>query len=173
MIRAVLSLALLTFVAAVAIPAETDKPNVVFIISDDLGAQSLGCYGNTQCRTPNIDALAARGVRFARTYTQYPVCGPSRAALMSGMYAQAIGVTSNGASGSFTKNLGKRPSMSQHFINHGYYAARISKIYHMRVPGDITAGVNGPDHAASWTARFNCRAPEQWSEGEHEHLTNE
>ncbi|MFP6667618.1 MAG: hypothetical protein VB876_09910, partial [Pirellulales bacterium] len=45
--------------------------------------------------------------------------------------------------------------------------------YHMRVPGDITAGVSGPDHAASWTARFNCRAPEQWSAGEHEHLTNE
>lgn len=173
MTRAAFSLALLTFFAGTSVSAAADKPNVVFIISDDLGAQSLGCYGNTQCRTPNIDALAARGVRFARTYTQYPVCGPSRAALMSGMYAQAIGVTSNGASGSFTKNLGKRPSMSQHFMNHGYYAARISKIYHMRVPGDITAGVNGPDHAASWTARFNCRAPEQWSTGEHEHLTNE
>ena len=150
-----------------------DKPNVVFIISDDLGAQSLGCYGNTQCLTPNIDGLAARGVRFTRTYTQYPVCGPSRAALMSGMYAQVIGVTSNGASHRFTKNLGDRPSMSQHFINHGYHSARVSKIYHMRVPGDITAGVNGPDHAASWTERYNCQAPEQWTKGTHEHLTNE
>jgi len=63
--------------------------------------------------------------------------------------------------------------MSQHFINHKYYAARVSKIFHMRVPGDITAGVDGPDHAASWTERFNCRAPEQWTEGRHEHLTNE
>jgi iduronate 2-sulfatase len=150
-----------------------DQPNVLFIISDDLGSQSLGCYGNTQCKTPNIDALAARGVRFSRTYTQYPVCGPSRAALMSGMYAQVIGVTSNGASNRFTKNLGNRPSMSQHFINHGYHAARVSKIYHMRVPGDITAGVDGPDHAASWTERFNCQAPEQWTQGKHEHLTNE
>jgi len=153
--------------------ARAERPNVVFIISDDLGAQSLGCYGNRQCRTPNIDALAERGVRFTRAYTQYPVCGPSRAALMSGMYAQVIGVTSNGASGRFTENLGTRPSMSQHFINHGYYAARVSKIYHMRVPGDITAGVDGPDHAASWTERFNCQAPEQWTKGEHEHLTNE
>ena len=149
------------------------KLNVLFIISDDLGSQSLGCYGNAQCRSPNIDALAARGVRFTRTYTQYPVCGPSRAALMSGMYAQVIGVTSNGASNNFTKNLGSRPSMSQHFINHGYHAARVSKIYHMRVPGDITAGVDGPDHAASWTERFNCQGPEQWTEGKHEHLTNE
>ncbi len=149
------------------------RRNVVFIISDDLGAQSLACYGNTQCRTPNIDRLARRGVRFTRAYTQYPVCGPSRAALMSGMYAQAIGVTSNGMSGRFTANLGARPSMSQHFRDHGYYAARVSKIYHMRVPGDITAGVDGPDHAASWTERFNCQAPEWMTEGEHEHLTRE
>ena len=164
-------LALLTSMAS--LDAAADKPNVVFIISDDLGSQSLGCYGNAQCRSPNIDALAGRGVRFTRTYTQYPVCGPSRAALMSGMYAQAIGVTSNGASGKFTENLGSRPSMSQHFINNGYHAARVSKIYHMRVPGDITAGVDGPDHAASWTERFNCQAPEQWSAGEHDHLTSE
>ncbi len=155
------------------ITSAADRPNVLFIISDDLGSQSLGCYGNAQCKTPNIDALAERGVRFNQTYTQYPVCGPSRAALMSGMYAQVIGVTSNGASNRFTKNLGDRPSMSQHFINHGYHAARVSKIYHMRVPGDITAGVDGPDHAASWTERFNCQAPEQWTVGQHEHLTNE
>ena len=147
--------------------------NVVFIISDDLSAETLSCYGSEQCRTPNIDALAKDGVRFTRTYCQYPVCGPSRAALMSGMYAQAIGVTGNGSSNQFTKNLGKRPSMSQHFKNHGWYAARVSKIYHMRVPGDITAGVDGPDHAPSWTERFNCKAPEWMSEGEHEHLTNE
>ena len=153
--------------------ANEKKLNVLFIISDDLGAQSLGCYGNRQCKTPNIDALAERGTRFTRAYTQYPVCGPSRAALMSGMYAQSIGVTSNGASGKFTQNLGKRPSMTQHFIAGGYYAARVSKIYHMRVPGDITAGVDGPDHAASWTERFNCKAPEQWSEGQHEHLSKE
>ncbi len=165
-------LAVLVLLAAFPCAAE-GKLNVLFIISDDLGSQSLGCYGNAQCDSPNIDALAGRGVRFTRTYTQYPVCGPSRAALMSGMYAQVIGVTSNGASGNFTRNLGNRPSMSQHFINHGHYAARVSKIFHMRVPGDITAGVNGPDHAASWTERFNCQGPEQWSVGAHEHLTNE
>ena len=155
------------------LPAGERKLNVVFIISDDLGSQSLGCYGNTQCKTPNIDALARRSTRFTRTYTQYPVCGPSRAALMSGMYAQVIGVIGNGQSGNFTRNLGSRPSMSQQFIRHGYHAARVSKIYHMRVPGDITAGVNGPDHAASWTERFNCQAPEQWTKGKHEHLTRE
>lgn len=174
MFPAILAAGLIVASAATApLHAAERKPNVLFIISDDLGSQSLGCYGNTNCQTPHIDALAARSMRFTRAYTQYPVCGPSRAALMSGMYAQVIGVTSNGQSGNFTKNLGSRPSMSQHFIQHGYYAARVSKIYHMRVPGDITAGVNGPDHAASWTERFNCQAPEQWSSGRHEHLTSE
>ena len=148
-------------------------PNVLFIISDDLSAESLSCYGNKQCQTPNIDRLAKRGIQFNRAYCQYPVCGPSRASLMSGMYPQAIGVTGNGSSSKFTQNLGSRPSMSQHFKNNGYYTARVSKIYHMRVPGDITAGVDGPDHAASWTERFNCKAPEWMSKGEHEHLTKE
>ncbi len=171
--RRLLFISFLLLISTTSVGAAERKPNVLFIISDDLGSQALGCYGNAQCRTPNIDALAERGMRFTRTYTQYPVCGPSRAALMSGMYAQLIGVTSNGASSRFTKNLGDRPSMSQHFLNHGYHAARVSKIYHMRVPGDITAGVDGPDHAASWTERFNCQAPEQWTQGKHEHLTNE
>lgn len=148
-------------------------PNVLFIISDDLSAEALSCYGNKQCQTPNIDRLAKRGIQFNRAYCQYPVCGPSRASLMSGMYPQAIGVVGNGSSSKFTQNLGSRPSMSQHFKNNGYYTARVSKIYHMRVPGDITAGVDGPDHAASWTERFNCKAPEWMSKGEHEHLTNE
>ncbi|QDU98361.1 sulfatase [Lignipirellula cremea] len=160
-------------IGPVASAAEESAPkrNVLFIISDDLGAQSLGCYGNTQCRTPHLDALAAKGAVFTRTYTQYPVCGPSRAALMSGMYAQAIGVFGNGGATRFTQNLGDRPSFPQHFRQHGYHTARVSKIYHMRVPGDITAGVDGPDHIASWTERFNCQAPEQWTEGEAVNLT--
>jgi len=153
--------------------AQAAPPNVLFIISDDLSAEALACYGNQQCNTPNIDRLAARGVRFEHTYCQFPVCGPSRAALMSGMYPQAVGVRGNGSSSGFTKALGDRPSMTQHFMNHGYYTARVSKIYHMRVPGDITAGVDGPDHAASWTERFNCKAPEWMTEGEFVNLTNE
>lgn len=163
----------LLLVCLVATLCQAEKPNVLFIISDDLGSQSLGCYGNAQCQSPNIDRLAGEGMKFEHTYTQYPVCGPSRASLMSGMYAQAIGVTSNGLSDKFTKNLGDRPTMAQHFRDNGYYTARVSKIYHMRIPGDITAGTDGPDHAASWTERFNCQAPEQWSEGKHAHLTKE
>jgi iduronate 2-sulfatase len=153
--------------------APAEPPNVLFIISDDLSAEALSCYGNMQSKTPNIDRIAASGVRFTRAYCQYPVCGPSRAALMSGMYPPAIGVMNNGMADQFTANMGARPTLAQHFKEHGYYAARVSKIYHMRIPGDITAGVDGPDHAASWTERFNCPAPEWHSSGTHTHLTNE
>lgn len=153
--------------------AQAERPNVVFIISDDLSAEALGCYGNQQCKTPAIDALAKQGAKFERAYCQFPVCGPSRAALMSGMYCQQIGVVGNGSAGKFTNNIGERPSMSQLFRNNGYFAGRVSKIYHMRVPGDITAGVSGPDHADSWDVAINCQGPEWMSQGEKKNLTNE
>lgn len=155
-----------------AVRPSSRKKNVLLLIADDLSPQALGCFGNRECQTPNIDSLAKRGMRFEHAFCQYPVCGPSRAAMMSGMYCQSIGVMGNGQSSRFTENLGTRPSMSQLFKNRGWYTARVSKIYHMRVPGDITAGVDGPDHAASWTERFNCQAPEWMSKGKHEHLTN-
>lgn len=165
--------ALLLLISLSTVVIAEERPNVLFIISDDLTKTALGCYGNAQCQTPNIDRLASQGMRFECAHCQFPVCGPSRAALMSGMYAQAIGVTGNGASERFARNLGDRPTMSQHFKNHGYYTARVSKIYHMRIPGDITAGVHGPDHEASWTERFSMHAPEWMTQGEHIHLSNE
>lgn len=149
------------------------RPNVLFIISDDLTAEALGCYGNGQVATPNIDGLAERGMRFTRVYCQYPVCGPSRAALMSGLYPQQNGVVGNGSSGKLVSVLGERPTLPQHFKENGYRSSRVSKIYHMRVPGDITAGVDGPDHPASWSERFNCQAPEWMTEGKAEHLSRE
>ena len=149
------------------------KLNVVFIVSDDLSAEALGCYGNRQCRTPNIDRLAQRGFRFTRSYCQFPVCGPSRAALMSGTYPQCVGVTGNGSAKNFTAWMGERPSMTQLFREHGWHAERMSKIYHMRVPGDITNGVAGPDHEASWDRAWNAKSPEWMSKGSHLHLTKE
>jgi iduronate 2-sulfatase len=153
--------------------ADAGHRNVLLIISDDLTANALGCYGNPQVHTPALDQLAAQGVRFSRAYCQFPVCGPSRAALMSGMYAQSVGVPSNGAATRFSSNLGSRVSMPQMFKEAGWFTARVSKIYHMRVPGDITAGSDGPDHIASWTERYNCQGPEWMTPGQHEHLSNE
>ena len=72
--------------------AEDQKLNVLFIISDDLTATALSCYGNEVCQTPNIDRLAARGTRFTRAFCQGTYCGPSRASFMSGYYPHATGV---------------------------------------------------------------------------------
>ena len=71
-----------------------DKPNVLFIVSDDLNA-CLGSYGNEVCQTPNLDRLASEGVQFNRAYCQYPVCGPSRASFMSGLYPKRTKVLGN------------------------------------------------------------------------------
>ena len=69
------------------------KPNVVLIFADDQGYQDLGCYGSPQIRTPNIDALAADGVKFTDFYVAASVCSPSRAALLTGCYAPRVGVS--------------------------------------------------------------------------------
>ncbi len=143
------------------------KYNVLFIISDDLTSTALSCYGNTVCQTPNIDAIAARGTRFTRAYCQGTYCGPSRASLMSGYYPHATGVLGY-------KNprpqIGERATWSQHFKNQGYHAARVSKIFHMGVPGGIEGGGHGADDAASWTERFNSPGPEWKAPGNGETL---
>jgi arylsulfatase A len=75
--------------------AETPKkPNVIFILADDLGTGNVGCYGSDKFKTPNIDALAKSGTRFERCYA-CPLCGPSRALLLTGRYAFHTGMTSN------------------------------------------------------------------------------
>ena len=142
------------------------KPNVLFIISDDLTATAVSSYENKACQTPNIDQLASEGVRFTKAYSQYPVCGPSRASLMFGYYPSATG-TYGYVSG--RENVGPdRKSWAQLFRDNGYYTARVSKIYHMGVPIDIEKGSDGEDDPASWTKKFNSQGPEWKAPGEGE-----
>ena len=84
--------------------------NVLFIVSDDLKASVLGCYGDKICRTPNIDKLARRGLVFDRAYCQGTWCAPSRQSFMFSRYR-----------GRGKVNLG------QHFIQNGWYSARVGK----------------------------------------------
>jgi len=79
-------------VSAVALPA-AEKPNVVFIIADDLGWRDLGCTGSPHFLTPNIDALAASGMRFTRGYAASSVCSPTRASVVTGKYPARIDLT--------------------------------------------------------------------------------
>lgn len=149
--------------------------NVLFIISDDLTATALSCYGNQVCRTPHIDALAQRGVRFTRAYCQGTYCGPSRASFLSGYYPHATGVLGYKSP---RPNIGDRETWPQFFKNRGYDSARVSKIYHMGVPGGIQYGGDGRDHnngngaddELSWTERFNSPGPEWMAAGDGETL---
>ncbi|MEC9002834.1 MAG: sulfatase [Planctomycetota bacterium] len=134
---------------AAARPGATIK-NVLFIISDDLKASVLGCYGDTRCKTPNIDKLARAGLVFDRAYCQGTSCGPSRQSFMFSKY----------------KGVGKT-NLGQHFKENGWYSARVGKIYHMKVPGDIIAGTNGKDVASSWTERFNSQGREAHTPGDY------
>jgi iduronate 2-sulfatase len=127
-----------------------DRPNVLFIICDDLNCD-LGCYGDKQVQCPNIDRLAARGVKFDRAYCQYPLCGPSRASFMTGLYPDQTRIQQNEIS--LRETLPNVVSMSQHFMNSGYDATRIGKIYHYNVPLHI--GTGGHDDPFSWDRTIN------------------
>lgn len=157
---------ILCLLSLTVVAQQKQKPNVLFIIADDLTATALSCYENQACQTPNIDRLASEGIRYTRTYCQFPVCGPSRASLMSGYYPHAT-KTFGYVSG--RENIGEKKKMwAQLFKENGYYTARVSKIFHMGVPGDIEKGSNGTDDEACWTERFNSQGPEWTAEGEGE-----
>lgn len=145
---------------------QNKKTNVLFIIADDLTVTAVSAYENKASKTPNIDKLAKEGIRYTRAYSQYPVCGPSRASFMSGYYPNAT-TTFGYVSG--RENIGpNRQTWSQLFKDNGYYTARVSKIFHMGVPIDIETGSNGQDDEASWTERFNSQGPEWKAVGQAE-----
>ena len=76
-----------------AMPAiATGRPNIVFVLADDLGWAELGCYGNTFNETPHLDRLAREGTRLTQAYAAAPVCSPYRAALLSGQHPARVGI---------------------------------------------------------------------------------
>ena len=174
MMTRVTPLILLLLVASSLSPVtatEQRKPyNVLFILSDDLTATALGCYGNKVCRTPNIDTLATDGTLFTRGYCQATVCAPSRASILFGYYpyaSKATGKTSG------RKEVGPdRDSWPQHFRRNSYHTARVSKVFHMGVPTDIAPGRNGDDDPNSWDEAFNSPGPEFKAPGTGETLQN-
>ncbi len=93
----VLFLTVLLFARAGALQASEpiDRPNVLFILCDDLRPDALGCYGSQHVRTPHIDALARTGVRFANAFCTTSLCSPSRASILTGLYAHRHGVRDN------------------------------------------------------------------------------
>lgn len=86
-----LAVALLT--GAPVLSAESPRPNIIFILADDFGWSDANCYGNTFHETPNIDRLAQAGMRFTNFHTTSPVCSPARASVLTGLYAERLGMT--------------------------------------------------------------------------------
>lgn len=138
-------------------PAQGDDPpatnlNVLFLICDDLNCD-IGCYGHRMVKTPNIDRLAKRGVLFRHAYCQYPLCGPSRASFMTGLYPDQTLIHRNQIYvREHTPNV---LTVAQMFRNNGYFATRIGKIFHYNVPKHI--GTGGHDDPFSWDQTFNPR----------------
>ena len=147
--RAVRALAWFCLAAGIQ-AAPAPARNVLFLIADDLNTL-LGCYGDPQARTPQIDRLAQRGVRFDRAYCTFPLCGPSRNSMLTGLYPNSSGILAN--SQIFRQTIPDHPSLSQAFRRQGWFAARIGKLYHYNVPNSI--GTNGHDDPASWELELN------------------
>jgi choline-sulfatase len=156
---------------AVSVAAQSrPKPNFLFVIADDHAGYVLGCGGNRDARTPNLDRLASEGVRFAAHHCSSPVCTPSRQSFLTGQLPHAVGVTVLATPLALDK-----PTLAKQFKKAGYQTAVFGKM-HFNRPAE--PGVHGFDIAMTedeitkaWKAEVRPRAvpddirtkPEQWS----------
>jgi len=143
---------------------KTEKPksdkNVLFIVVDDLNT-TLGCYGHPLVKTPNIDRLASKGVRFNHAYCNYAVCGPSRGSFLSGLRPESIGILDNRTP--LQNLLGDRITLPNLFRQNGYYTMSLGKIFH-------SAG----DHndLKAWNEIYGYSATELGKTGEGRNMTD-
>ena len=173
-------------------PPKQARPNIVFILADDLGYKDLACYGNTLHETPHLDRLAKQGVRFTQAYANAPNCAPSRASIMSGQYAPRHGIYTVGSSArgkAAWRKLVPVPNrtvlddavltLPELLHTRGYVSAQIGK-WHLgedpRTQGfDVNIGGNASGHPRSYFSPYRNPDLEDGKKGEYltDRLTDE
>ena len=151
---------------------KTDRPNVLFIVVDDLNV-ALGAYGAYPTAvTPNIDRLAATAVQFDRAYAQDPLCNPSRASFLSGRRPMSTDVYGN-----FVEprhHMGDVAMLPEHFRSHGYFTARVGKVAHGRyessISWDVSENAVRREHYLPGTDHSEVR-DNSWIEGSEDGLS--
>lgn len=134
---------LLSFLALASSLAAERRPNILFVLIDDMGWGDFSCFGSSEVQTPNIDRLAQEGIRFSQFYVNAPICSPSRCALTTGQYPQRWRVTS------FLNNKGdnerrgvtnwldpKAPTLARFLHEHGYATGHFGK-WHLGGQRDV------------------------------------
>tara|TARA_B100001175_G_C19488668_1_gene631348 strand:+ start:461 stop:1975 length:1515 start_codon:yes stop_codon:yes gene_type:complete len=129
---------------------KNEKMNVLFLIADDLNCD-LGSYNHPQVISPSIDKLASQGLLFENAHNQYPLCGPSRASFMTGMYSDQTKITRNNVL--LRTTVPDVITMGQRFRQQGYRSVRIGKIYHYDNPSSI--GTSSADDIYTWDYTIN------------------
>jgi uncharacterized sulfatase len=124
-------LTLLTTFSLLASASAAAQPNILFIIVDDM-TTTMSCQAWPGAKTPNLDALAARGVRFEKAYCQFAVCNPARASFLTGCYPEKTKVMDLEAS--FRTALPEVETLPQHFKQNGYAIAAVGKVFHVPDP---------------------------------------
>src|SRR5204862_3296789 len=114
--------------ASLAFAASAPRPNVLLLCVDDL-KPALGCYGDPVAKTPNIDRLAARGMRFEAAYCNQAVCAPSRNCLMTGVRSTTLGIYDLGTN--FRESIPDDATLPQFFMSNGYRTEALGKIFHV------------------------------------------
>ena len=129
------------------------------MVVDDLN-NSLGCYGHSVVKSPNIDRLAARGIRFDRAYCQFPICNPSRTSFLTGLRPDTTGILNNTTP--FRSKLPNAVTLPQLFRKNGYFTARLGKVFH---------SARNMDDPQSWEVRSDPKGTALGKQGQGRNLT--
>jgi len=149
---------MVALIVAAAWPAcAQGRPNIVFILADDLGWADLGCYGNDYNETPHLDRLAREGLRFTQAYAAAPLCSPTRAAIMTGKYPARLGIT-DWIPGDYRPHMPMECPVTKQYLEHsevtiaealkeaGYATAYVGK-WHLGETKDHYPVTQGFDHS--------------------------